>query len=160
MICIAPAAPLLTPQPISSNQPQPPSQLPSNKSSSLPDEWKLKSSPSETEWKRQKELEGARNDAIDAMMKMTGLESIKEQLLRIKSKIDTAQRQNASVKAERFNIVFLGNPGTGQSYIIVAYQSSDLMQGKQLWRDIMQSFWPMLVFFLETPSLKRLVLAY
>ena len=93
----------------------PPPQLPSNESSGLPDEWKLKPSPSEAEWKRQRELEGARNDAIDAIMKMTGLESVKDQLLRIKSKIDTAQRQNASLKGERFNIVFLGNPGTGQS---------------------------------------------
>jgi hypothetical protein len=92
-----------------------PAQAPSTNSSYLPDEWKLKPSQSDAEWKRQKAFEGARNDAIDAIMKMTGLESVKEQLLRIKSKIDTAQRQNASVKGERFNIVFLGNPGTGQS---------------------------------------------
>ncbi len=99
-----------------SNQSQSqPAQPPPTNSSYLPDEWKLKPSQSDAEWKLQKALEGARNDAIDAIMKMTGLESVKEQLLRIKSKIDTAQRQNASVKGERFNIVFLGNPGTGQS---------------------------------------------
>lgn len=97
------------------SQSQPAQAPPTTNSSSLPDEWKLKPSQSDTEWKRQKGLEGARNDAIDAIMKMTGLESVKEQLLRIKSKIDTAQRQNASVKGERFNVVFMGNPGTGQS---------------------------------------------
>ena len=84
-----------------------------NLSANLPDEWKLKPSGSKAQWERQKEIEGTRNDAIDAIMKMTGLESVKEQLLRIKSKIDTAKRQGASLKGERFNIVFLGNPGTG-----------------------------------------------
>ena len=87
---------------------------PSNTNFGLPDEWKLKLSESEAEWKRRKDIEGTRNDAIDAVMKMTGLESVKAQLLRIKSKIDTAQRQNASLKGERFNTVFLGNPGTGK----------------------------------------------
>lgn len=73
----------------------------------------LAPSPSVTEWERQKAVEGAENAAIDSIMDMTGLESVKDQVLSIKAKIDTSVRQNTSLKQERFNIVFLGNPGTG-----------------------------------------------
>jgi hypothetical protein len=72
-------------------------------------------SPSRDLWQRQKDLEGADNEAIDAIMEMIGLEEVKSQVLDIKAKIDTAVRQNASLKDERFNITFLGNPGTGIS---------------------------------------------
>ena len=73
------------------------------------------SSTSETEWKRQKAIEGSANDAIDGLMKMTGLEDVKAQVLRIKAKVETAQRQNTDVADERFGVVLLGNPGTGES---------------------------------------------
>lgn len=59
-------------------------------------------------------MEGAHNEAIDAIMEMTGLEAVKEQVLKIKVKIDTTKRQGTSLKDERFNIVLLGNPGTGK----------------------------------------------
>lgn len=58
-------------------------------------------------------MEGAVNDAIDAIMDMTGLEKVKQQVLSIKAKVDTALRQGTSLKGERFNVVMLGNPGTG-----------------------------------------------
>ena len=70
-------------------------------------------SPSELEWQRQKNLEGADNEHIDAIMSLVGLEDVKAQVLRIKAKIDLSKRQNTSIKEERFNIVLLGNPGTG-----------------------------------------------
>jgi hypothetical protein len=73
-----------------------------------------KSSP-EGEWQRQKEVEGANSAAIDAVMDMIGLEDVKRQMLRIKDKIEVTHRQNASLKNERFNIVLLGNPGTGET---------------------------------------------
>jgi hypothetical protein len=73
-----------------------------------------KSSP-ENEWRRQKEVEGANSAAIDAVMDMIGLEDVKRQMLRIKDKIEVTHRQNASLKDERFNIVLLGNPGTGET---------------------------------------------
>lgn len=72
-----------------------------------------KSSP-ELEWQRQKDVEGASCAAIDAVMNMIGLDDVKRQMLRIKDKIEVTQRQKTSIKDERFNIVFLGNPGTGR----------------------------------------------
>ena len=74
---------------------------------------KLADSPSKKEWSRQKNMEGASNPSIDAIMDMTGLEEVKRKVLNIKKKIDVGIRQNASLKQERFNAVLLGNPGTG-----------------------------------------------
>jgi hypothetical protein len=71
-------------------------------------------SPSKREWLRQKNMEGASNLSIDAIMNMTGLEEVKQKVLNIKAKIDVSIRQNASLKRERFNVVLLGNPGTGK----------------------------------------------
>lgn len=70
------------------------------------------SSP-EAEWQRQKDVEGASSAAIDTVMGMIGLEEVKRQMLRIKDKIEVTQRQGTSLNDERFNIVLLGNPGTG-----------------------------------------------
>lgn len=64
-------------------------------------------------WQHQKTVDGQVNDAIDKIMEMTGLESVKDQVLKIKSKVDAATRQNTSLKDERFNVTMLGNPGTG-----------------------------------------------
>lgn len=70
-------------------------------------------SASELEWKRQKDFEGASNDAIDALMNLTGLEDVKAQVLAIKAKIDLSKRQSTTISDERFNVCMLGNPGTG-----------------------------------------------
>ena len=71
-------------------------------------------SASEREWARQKQQEGASNEAIDVLMaNTTGLENVKEHFLRVKSKIDTARRQGVDVRHERFDVVLTGNPGTG-----------------------------------------------
>ena len=64
-------------------------------------------------WEHQKRTEGAENEAIDQIMDMTGLEDVKDQILRIKSKIDTMKRQGVAINKERLNLVLLGNPGTG-----------------------------------------------
>jgi hypothetical protein len=72
------------------------------------------SSPAIDEWEHQKEFEGAANDALDSLIKMIGLEDVKQQFLSIKAKVDTVIRQGTHLKDERFGAAFLGNPGTGK----------------------------------------------
>ncbi|KAF8543307.1 P-loop containing nucleoside triphosphate hydrolase protein [Trichophaea hybrida] len=77
--------------------------------------------PSEKEWQRQKD-DGETNPAFDFLMtKLTGLETIKAHLLLMKSKIETAVRQGIDLKQERFDIVLLGNPGTGKTEMAQIY---------------------------------------
>ncbi|KAH8702662.1 hypothetical protein GQ44DRAFT_51357 [Phaeosphaeriaceae sp. PMI808] len=70
-------------------------------------------SASEMEWERQKRVDNASNDAIDALMHMTGLEDVKSKILGIKAKMETVARQGTDMKRERLSMVMLGNPGTG-----------------------------------------------
>lgn len=92
-------------------------------------------SKSEAEWQRQKSLEGAFSPPIDEIMAMVGLEAVKAQVLSIKAKIDTCKRQASSLGKERFNISFLGNPGTGKTTIARHYSSflssSGVIPGKE-----------------------------
>jgi hypothetical protein len=74
----------------------------------------LPSSASKVKWEKQKNLEGAVNHAIDAIMNMIGLETVKEKILGIKAKVDLTQRQGVDMQGERFGLVLLGNPGTGK----------------------------------------------
>ncbi len=70
-------------------------------------------SNAEVDWQYQKAYEGASNQGIDAIMDMVGLEVVKKQILSIKARIDVSKGQNTDMSKERFNIVLLGNPGTG-----------------------------------------------
>lgn len=78
-------------------------------------------SASKTEWQRQRDQENAVNPAIDKIMEMIGLENVKSQVLRIKSKVETSVRQGTDLKKERLGLVLLGNPGTGKTTIARYY---------------------------------------
>lgn len=96
--------------------------------------WKGKQdSLAKKNWERQKTMEDASNSAIDAIMEMTGLEEVKIQILRIKAKVDVSVRQNADMKEDRLNVVFLGNPGTGRIRTVPFHTSADkkFQQAKQ-----------------------------
>ncbi|KAH7390934.1 P-loop containing nucleoside triphosphate hydrolase protein [Phaeosphaeria sp. MPI-PUGE-AT-0046c] len=80
-------------------------------------------SDAKDDWEEQKELWGAENEALDALMQMIGLETVKEQFLTIKNKIDTLVRQNVPLKGERFGAALLGNPGTGKTTVARLYAS-------------------------------------
>ncbi|KAG8221423.1 P-loop containing nucleoside triphosphate hydrolase protein [Butyriboletus roseoflavus] len=54
-------------------------------------------------------------------MDLTGLEEVKEQILRIKAKIDTMKRQGVALDKERLNLVLLGNPRTGKTTVAKLY---------------------------------------
>lgn len=97
-------------------------------------------SPSQKEWQRQKDQENAQNPAIDKIMLMIGLEKVKEQILRIKAKIDTSIRQGTDLSKERLGLVLLGNPGTGIFFIESLNHYSDHAKAKQQWQDIMRKF--------------------
>lgn len=66
------------------------------------------------EWKYLKQFEGAKSEPLDELMGMIGLEEVKSQFLSVKSRVDTAIRQDVSLGKERFGCSMLGNPGTGK----------------------------------------------
>ncbi|KAH9863899.1 hypothetical protein J1614_009831 [Plenodomus biglobosus] len=78
-------------------------------------------SEAKDDWDWQKEYEGAKNDALDSLMSMIGLESVKQQFLSIKAKVDMMVRQNVSLASERFGAALLGNPGTGKTTVARIY---------------------------------------
>jgi hypothetical protein len=70
---------------------------------------------SEEELQLQKSPPNGKNLGMDKIMQMTGLEDVKLKLLGIKSRIEADQRRGIDFKKERFSLVLLGNPGTGNS---------------------------------------------
>ncbi|KAI1758774.1 P-loop containing nucleoside triphosphate hydrolase protein [Hypoxylon sp. FL1150] len=78
-------------------------------------------SSAEADWQHQKEYENASNESLDSLFKMIGLESVKKEFLNIKARIDTALRQGADIKDERFGAALLGNPGTGKTTVARLY---------------------------------------
>lgn len=71
-------------------------------------------SSAETDWQQQKDMDLASNEALDSLMQMIGLESVKKEFLNIKARVDTAVRQGVDLKCDRFGAALLGNPGTGR----------------------------------------------
>ena len=75
-------------------------------------------SSSEAEWQRKKTIEGVVNPSVDSIMDMTGLEDIKSQVLQILDKIEVRNRQGTPFDKDRYNVTFLGNPGTGMCLLL------------------------------------------
>ncbi|KAI6825134.1 P-loop containing nucleoside triphosphate hydrolase protein [Hortaea werneckii] len=94
-----------------------PSSTPANTHSTTP----LPLSSARDEWRRQKQLDGAVNAALDKLMAMTGLENVKQAFLDIKASIDLKIRQNADMSKQRFGAALLGNPGTGKTTVARLY---------------------------------------
>lgn len=72
-------------------------------------------SPAESEWMRQKTVENAKNDHLDKLMSMIGLEKVKEAVLALKGELEVSIRQGTSLSEKNLNVALLGNPGTGGS---------------------------------------------
>ncbi|KAJ6024726.1 AAA family ATPase [Penicillium herquei] len=73
------------------------------------------------EWEKQKTDEGQSNAALDTLIDMIGLESVKDSFLAIKAKVDLIVRQGISLSDERFSASLLGNPGTGKTTVARLY---------------------------------------
>jgi hypothetical protein len=100
---------------------KPPVPTASNKPHPHPKSGK-KASEAQSDWQRRKDIEGVSNPHIDAIMEMIGLEPVKQQVLKIMDKVDVTVRQGTSLAKERFNIVLLGNPGTGIILLIIRHK--------------------------------------
>lgn len=86
-----------------------------NQSPAVSENSRLPPSKAGEEWQYMKDIESARNKALDELMGMIGLEEVKETFLEIKTTVDTKLRQRVSLGSQRFSCRLLGNPGTGQS---------------------------------------------
>lgn len=78
-------------------------------------------SPSRLEWLRQKNVERAENKYLDRLMSLPGLEETKAFFLHAKAKYQAASRRDTNLKKENFDVVFMGNEGTGKTAMAGLY---------------------------------------
>jgi len=117
---------------------------------------KQKPSEAQSDWQRRKDTDGVVNPHIDAIMEMIGLEPVKQQVLKIMDKVDVNVRQGTSLSKERFNVVLLGNPGTGIARSVArnAIAANPTSQERLPWRGTMPNSWLPWMFFLVISSWK------
>ena len=103
---------------------------------------KKRTSEAQTDWQRRKDTDGVMNPHIDAIMEMIGLEPVKQQVLKIMDKVDVNVRQGTSLSKERFNVVLLGNPGTGIIRLITSprWLTDRVSQERLPWRGTTLNF--------------------
>jgi hypothetical protein len=77
------------------------------------------SDDAKSDWEFQKQFEMAQSkplvELMDKLMDMIGLEEVKKEFLRIKSRVEIDVRRGTSMALGRFSCAMLGNPGTGWS---------------------------------------------
>jgi hypothetical protein len=78
-------------------------------------------SPSRLEWLRQKKVEKAENKYLDRIMSLSGLEEAKAFFLQTKARVKAAQRRETDLNKENFDVVFMGNEGTGKTMLSRLY---------------------------------------
>ncbi|CAH0038913.1 unnamed protein product [Clonostachys rhizophaga] len=74
------------------------------------------SSPAEQEWNDMKD-QGEANQALDELMELIGLESVKDEFLSTKTSLELKIRQGVPLNKERLSCSLLGNPGTGKTTV-------------------------------------------
>ncbi|QYT02399.1 hypothetical protein H0G86_009402 [Trichoderma simmonsii] len=73
------------------------------------------------DWMRQKEKLGEKNEALDKVMEMVGLESSKMAFLEVKAMIDASRSRQGKLRRQDLNLVLVGNPGTGKRTLANLY---------------------------------------
>lgn len=74
-----------------------------------------------TKWEKEKAVKAARNQAMDDLMTMTALESVKTKFFGLYQWACLTKRRNMSLHEKRLNVCLSGNPGTGKTRVARLY---------------------------------------